>query len=144
MGVTPKKKVDLVGDERQRRMKTAQLAVLPVASDAARQYRDAETGEREALDQFEIPARQEPGGKRIHRRELVDDLLALQDSSREDERSSPQPRLHDLEVAALRSAVRQDEEVDCVAKGLQVHQVRMALGSQHDSTTHPAADARVE
>src|SRR5438128_10321403 len=49
MGVTPKKKVDLVGDERKRRMETAQPAVLPIASNAPRQHRDAEAGEREAL-----------------------------------------------------------------------------------------------
>src|SRR5438132_12220925 len=65
MGVTTEKKMDLVGDERQRWMETPQPSLLPVSSDAARQHRDPEPGQREALDQLEISAGQEPRRERI-------------------------------------------------------------------------------
>ena len=58
MGIAPEEEVDLVGNERQRRMKTPQLLVLQVAGDTPRQNCYPEAGEGEALDQLEISARE--------------------------------------------------------------------------------------
>ena len=106
--------------------------------------RSRPSGEREALDQLEISAGQEPGWQRIHRRQLVDDLLALEDAPGEDQRPAAQPLLRALEVVGFRGSVRQDEEVDRVAKELHLHQVRMRIGVHHDPEVHGSLHRGVE
>src|SRR3954470_16929062 len=65
MRVAPEEQMDLVRDERQRRMQPPQPPLLPVAGDAAGEDRHPETREREALDQLQIAAGQEPGREHI-------------------------------------------------------------------------------
>src|SRR5882724_82840 len=144
MRVTTEKQMDLVGKERQRWMKTPQPSLLPVASDAARQHRDPEPGEREALDQLEISAGQETRRECIHRREVLDHLLALENAAREDQRSAPQPFLRAIEIVGSGRALRQDEEVDRVAKELHLYQVRMWLGIHYDPEMDRALHRGVE
>src|SRR5882762_1249393 len=144
MRVTTEEQMDLVGNERQRWMKTPQPSLLPVASDAARQHRDPEPGEREALHQLEISAGQETRRECIDRREVFDHLLALENAAREDQRTAPQPFLRGIEVVGSGRALRPDEEVDRVAKELHLYQVRMWLGIHHDPEMDRALHRGVE
>src|SRR4029077_7386620 len=83
VGVAPEEEMDLVGDEGERRMQAAQAPILTVPGDAARKDRHAEAGEREALDELEISAEEEASGERVHGRQPIGDLLALENSPRE-------------------------------------------------------------
>src|SRR6266513_6345444 len=101
-------------------METPQPPVLAVPSDAPWQHRHPEAGEREALDQFEISARQEPRREHIHRRELLDDLLALEDAAGEDQGSAAETLRRGLEVVVRRRAVGEHEQIHRIAKELHL------------------------
>src|SRR5690606_4319788 len=88
--IGPIQQHDLVGKHGQLAMQTTKLPGLVVSRDPPGQQRDADTGEREALDELEVAAREQAAGDDALIGEQPEQLRALLHTAREDQRTATQ------------------------------------------------------